>query len=71
MAKKIKSLHHNLPFQDPYYGGPNVVYHRSHRSKKNRKDIHYRESDEYWDVIEKKFERIDEIAEKRYKKLDY
>jgi len=68
-AKKIRSLHFNLPYQDAYTGGPNVVYHRSHRSQKNRKDIHYEENDEYWDLIQKKFEKIDEIEEKRYKNL--
>ncbi len=70
-ARKIPSLHFNLPYQDAYKGGPNVVFHRSHRSKKNRKDKHYEENDEYWNLIEKKFERIDEIEEKRFKKLDY
>ena len=70
-ARKIPSLHFNLPFQDAYTGGPNVVYHRSHRTKKNRKDIHYEENDEYWDLIEKKFEKIDEMEEKRCKMLDY
>jgi hypothetical protein len=68
-SKKIPSLHHNLPFQDPYLGGKNVIFHRSHRTKKNRKDIHYLESNEYWNVIEKKFEKFDEFEEKKYKKL--
>jgi hypothetical protein len=68
-AKKIRSLHFNLPHQDAYTGGPNVIFHRSHRTKKNRKDIHYEENDEYWDLIQKKFEKIDEIEEKRYKNL--
>lgn len=67
--KKIRSLHFNLQSQDPYTGGKNVVFHRSHRTKKNRKDLHYQESDEYWDLIEKKFEKIDAIEEKRYKNL--
>ena len=70
-ARNIPSLHFNLPYQNAYTGGPNVVFHRSHRTKKNRKDIHYEENDEYWDLIKKKFEKIDEIEEKRYKKLDY
>lgn len=35
-ARKIKSLHFNLEAQDPYVGGPNVVFHREHRSKKGR-----------------------------------
>jgi hypothetical protein len=35
-AKKIKSLHFNLPTQDQYIGGPNVVFHRTHRSRKGR-----------------------------------
>lgn len=70
-AKKIKSLHHNLDFQDPYVGGKNVVYHRSHRSKKGRRDHHYLESQEYWDRLDKKLEKYDEFEEKRYKNLTY
>ena len=70
-SKKIKSLHYNLPFQDAYVGGPNVVYHRSHRSKKGRKDFHYIESPDYWEHLEKKMEKYDEFEEKKYKTLDY
>lgn len=68
-SKKIPSLHHNLPFQDPYTGGPNVVFHRSHRSKKGRKDFHYIESPDYWERFDEKFEKYDEFEEKRYKNL--
>jgi hypothetical protein len=32
MARRVKSLHHNL-------GDKNVVFHREHRSKKNRRNI--------------------------------
>lgn len=31
MARRVKSLHHNLQ------EGQNVVFHREHRSKKNRR----------------------------------
>lgn len=32
MARRMKSIHHNL-------GDKNVVFHREHRSKKNRQPI--------------------------------
>ena len=70
-AKKIRSLHFNLQPQDAYTGGKNVIYHRSHRTKKNRKDLHYIESSDYWEHLDKKFEKFDEFEEKRCKMLDY
>lgn len=70
-SRKIPSLHFNLKPQDAYTGGKNVIFHRSHRTKKNRKDHHYLESQEYWDLLDKKMEKFDKFEEKRYKKLDY
>ena len=70
-SRKIKSLHHNLGHQDPMVGGKNVVYHRSHRAKKGRRDHHYLESPEYWNHLEEKMEKYDRLEEKRYKTLDY
>jgi hypothetical protein len=70
-SRRISSLHHNLSYQDAHTGGKNVVFHRSHRSKKGRRDHHYLQSQEYWDHLEKKMEKFDEIEEKRYKMLDY
>lgn len=32
MARRVKSFHHNL-------GEKNVVFHREHRSKKNRRNL--------------------------------
>ena len=52
-------------------GGKNVIYHRSHRSKRGRRDLHYQESPDYWTHLEEKMEKYDRLEEKRYKKLDY
>ena len=68
-SRRIKSLHHNLEYQDPMEGGRNVVFHRSHRSKKGRRDIHYDLDDQYWERFDKKYEKIIEKEERRYETL--
>ena len=70
-AKKIPSLHHNLPFQDPYTGGPNVVFHRSHRSKKGRRDVHLIQDSTVRQFLLKKIEKRAIYEDRRYKNLHY
>jgi hypothetical protein len=70
-SKKIPSLHHNLPFQDAYIGGPNVIFHRSHRAKKCQSIYKTTKKKEFLEHLEEKMEKYDEIEEKRYKTLDY
>lgn len=68
-AKKIPSLHHNLEFQDPYTGGKNVIFHRSHRTKKGRRDHHYLQDADYWAHLEEKMEEFTQREEKKWEKL--
>lgn len=50
-------------------GGKNVVFHRSHRTKNGKRDHHYLMNKEYWDRFDKKFEKIIQKQEKRWKNI--
>jgi hypothetical protein len=70
-SNRIKSLHHNLEYQDPMIGGKNVVFHRTHRSKRGKRDHHYLPDGEYWQRIEKKDAKRIQNEERFYEKLAY
>jgi hypothetical protein len=70
-SKKIKSLHYNLDFQDPYLGGPNVVFHRSHRSKNGQRAYKTTKKKELWDFLLEKTEKYTQKEEKKWKDLHF
>lgn len=70
-SSRIKSLHHNLGFQDPMCGGKNVVYHRNHRSKKGKRLYKITKNRDILASLEQKMKKYDEFEEKRCKNLTY
>ena len=70
-AKKQPSLHFNLPFQDPYTGGPNVIFHRSHRAKSGQRMYKTTKKKEIFDILKEKSEIFIQKEEKRFKNLTY
>jgi hypothetical protein len=70
-STRVKSLHHNLEYQNPVTGGKNVQFHRSHRAKRGRRDHHYIQNGEYLQIFRQKDEERIEKEEKRWKTLAF
>ncbi len=57
MARRIKSLHHNLKAGDSYESGGNVVFHREHRSPRNQSKHKYEILQKYKRSSRRKFKQ--------------
>ncbi len=73
MARRIKSLHHNLKSGDSYRPGENIVFHREHRSPRNRSETKYGILQKYKRSNRRKFKQeikndwIDKPLQKKFK----